>query len=255
MRETYARQYAALYRGHWWWRARERFLRDALRALPLDADLGPVLDVGCGDGLFFPVLRDWGEPEGVEVDGALVTDEGRARGRIHVGSFDETFQPGRRYRLITALDVLEHAPDEAAFLQRTRDLLTDDGLMVLTVPALRMLWTHHDVINRHRTRYTRGALRSAARKAGLDVLRLDYFFGWVVPVKLLVRFKEALFRPKSDAVRIPAPPVNALLEAACIAERALTRRTGLPVGSSLFAVLARDRSSGQNVARALEKGE
>ena len=252
MREIYARQYAALYRGHWWWRARERFLRDALRALPLDRDLGPVLDVGCGDGLFFPVLREWGEPEGVEADGALITAEGRARGPIHVGPFDETFRPGRRYRLITALDVLEHAPDEAAFLRRARDLLADDGLLLLTVPALRLLWTHHDDMNRHRIRYTRGTLRAAADAAGFDVLRLEYLFGWTVPVKLLVRLKEALIRPNRDTVRVPARPVNAFLEAVSVAERALTRRIGLPVGSSLMAVLARGDVSGENVTCVLE---
>ena len=242
MKETYARQYAALYRGHWWWRSRERFLAGVLRdLLPAGEELGPVLDVGCGDGLFFPVLEAWGQPEGVEADGALVTDAGRARGAIHVGPFDEGFRPGRRFRLITALDVLEHAADEGAFLRRARELLTDDGLLVVTVPALPWLWTHHDDLNLHRTRYTRATLRAAAAAAGLEVRRLDYFFGWTVPMKLLVRLKEALVAPKDDAVRIPVRPVNALLEGLSAAEHALTRRTGLPVGSSLLGVLTRRR--------------
>jgi len=239
MKGSYAQQYAALYHGHWWWRSRERFLREVLRTLSLGPNLGPVLDVGCGDGLFFDVLRAFGAPEGVEVDATLVTKRGRAAGPIHEGPFDETFRPGKRYRLITALDVLEHAPDEAVFLGRARDLLTDDGVLVLTVPAFRWLWTHHDDINHHRTRYTRQTLGAAAAAAGLEVRRQDYFFGWTVPVKLLVRLKEALARPKDDLVRIPAKPVNAFLEALCTAEHALTRRTGLPAGSSLLGILSR----------------
>lgn len=239
MRERYARQYAELYRGHWWWRARERYLRRVLHALPRSPGLGPVLDVGCGDGLFFEVLETWGTPEGVEADGALVTEAGRARGPIHVGPFDETFTPDHRYALITALDVLEHAPDEAAFLGRARALLSEDGLLVLTVPAFPWLWTHHDALNHHRIRYTKATLRAAADAADLEILRLEYFFGWTVPVKLLVRLKEALVAPGPEEVSIPPRPVNGVLEAACRAEQALARWTGLPVGSSLLAVLRR----------------
>ena len=239
MRERYASQYAALYRGHWWWRARERFLRGVLRSLPLGTGLGPILDVGCGDGLFFEALEAWGAPEGVEADGALVTDAGRSRGPIHVGPFDETFAPDHRYALITALDVLEHAPDEAAFLARARALLTGDGLLVLTVPAFPWLWTHHDDLNHHRIRYTKATLRAAAAAADLELLRLEYFFGWTVPVKLLVRLKEALAAPGAEEVSIPPAPVNGLLEAACRAEQAVARWTGLPAGSSLLAVLRR----------------
>ena len=241
MRASYAQQYAALYRSHWWWRSRERFLREVLRTLPLEPNLGPVLDVGCGDGLFFDVLRDFGTPEGVEADATLITEQGRAAGPIHVGPFDETFRPGKRYRLITALDVLEHAPDEAAFLGRTRDLLTDDGVLVLTVPAFRWLWTHHDDINLHRTRYTRPTLRAAAAAADLEVRRLDYFFGWTVPVKLLVRLKEAVWGAGGDEVQIPPGFINRLLERVCTIEHALARRAGLPVGSSILAVLTRAR--------------
>ncbi|MFH1529459.1 MAG: class I SAM-dependent methyltransferase [Pseudomonadota bacterium] len=239
MKETYARQYAELYGRHWWWRSRERFLRAVLRTLPLDADLGPVLDVGCGDGLFFPVLRAWGTPEGVEADGTVVTAEGRARGRIHVGPFDETFRPDRRYPLITALDVLEHASDEGAFLRRAHDLLSDAGLLVLTVPAFPWLWTHHDDINLHRTRYTRATLRTVARSAGLDVLRLHYFFGWTVPAKPLVRMKEALLGAGADTVRTPPPLINRLLEGVSNLEHHAALRGVLPAGSSLLAVLRR----------------
>ena len=239
MRERYASQYATLYREHWWWRSRERFLERVLRSLPLTGDSGPVLDVGCGDGLFFPVLEAWGEPEGVEADAGLVTDAGRSRWPIHVGPFDESFRPGRRYRLIVALDVLEHAPDEDAFLRRAHDLLTDDGLLLLTVPAHRWLWTHHDDLNLHRTRYTRRTLRAAAAGAALDILRLEYFFGWTVPLKLLVRLKEAVVGPGRDEVEIPSGPVNKALQGVCAVEQFLAQRGGLPIGSSLLAVLTR----------------
>jgi len=49
----YAAYYHHLYRYHWWWRAREAVIVAWLRRLVPAGGFGPILDVGCGDGLFF----------------------------------------------------------------------------------------------------------------------------------------------------------------------------------------------------------
>ena len=74
MDPTYARAYRALYERHWWWRARERLILDRLEALRPEGGWRHVLDVGCGDGLFFDRLERYGAPEGVEPDGTLVVE-------------------------------------------------------------------------------------------------------------------------------------------------------------------------------------
>lgn len=44
--------------------------------------------------------------------------------------------PDARYGSITALDVLEHVPDEAKLLAEAHRILAPDGLLVVTVPRL-----------------------------------------------------------------------------------------------------------------------
>ena len=63
MQEPYAAEYHKLYHGHWWWRSREAILLEVLRELFPGRDDLDVLDVGCGDGLFFPELERFGWQE------------------------------------------------------------------------------------------------------------------------------------------------------------------------------------------------
>src|SRR6266545_1573241 len=110
MDPEYALHYRRLYECHWWWRAREDFILAALERLRPGVG-GAILDVGCGDGLFFEKLSRLGLVEGIEMDPTGVTPGGRWASRIHIQPFDESFQPGRQYALVLMLDVLEHFAD------------------------------------------------------------------------------------------------------------------------------------------------
>ena len=236
MEPGYAAYYRHLYEHHWWWRARERIIVSHLERLKPPGGFGPILDVGCGDGLFFDRLRAFGEPEGIEGDASLVTAAGRARGPIHVGPFDESFRPGRRYALILLLDALEHFPDDRACLRRSVELLAPGGAVVITVPAFRSLWTAHDDVNRHVTRYTKATLGRLAADAGLRIDRAEYLFQWTALVKLAVRAKEAVWRPEPALPPVPGRVVNGALRTAAVLEHALLHRLPVPFGSSLLAI-------------------
>jgi len=237
MEAAYARQYRELYERHWWWRAREALVLRTLRRLRAGRGPARILDVGCGDGLFFDRLAELGEVEGIEPDASLLTADSPRRGRITVAPFDERFQPRRRYGLVLMLDVLEHLPDAEGALRHARSLLEPDGRLVVTVPAFNWLWTHHDELNRHYVRYTQPTLREVAGRAGLRVEASRYFFHWTVPGKLAVRAKERVLGPGGPE-RVPAGPVNRALYLLSRAEQATLGALRLPFGSSLLAVLA-----------------
>jgi len=232
----YAAHYRRLYEQHWWWRARERIILTHLERLTPPGGFGPILDVGCGDGLFLEKLTAVGDPEGVEEDASLVTAAGRARGPIHVGPFDASFRPGRRYALILLLDVLEHLRDDRACVRHALDLLAPQGTIVITVPAFRILWTAHDDVNRHVTRYTKATLGRLAADTGLRIDHAEYLFQWTALLKLAVRAKEAVWRREPGLPPVPGRIVNGALRAAAVAEHALLHRLPLPFGSSLLAI-------------------
>jgi 2-polyprenyl-3-methyl-5-hydroxy-6-metoxy-1,4-benzoquinol methylase len=208
VRDDYLKLYRDLYQQHWWWRARERLILKTLRAQQPPEGWKRILDVGCGDGLFFDQLKLLGEVEGVEPSAASVSEHGEYRSRIHACPFDENFQPGKQFTLILMLDVLEHLADPAAALSHAVALLARAGMVLVTVPAFNTLWTNHDLINEHVTRYTRRTFRQLARQAGLEIQAERYFFQWLFPVKLATRIMEHAMAPQPRPARVPPRWIN-----------------------------------------------
>lgn len=198
-----------------------------------------ILDVGCGDGLFFPALSQFGTVNGVESDSDIVDPAGEFSESIHVGLFD-SYQPHKQFHWITMLDVIEHIPDATTALQLAGDLLADDGKILITVPAFNMLWTKHDDFNQHQTRYTKRLLKQQTAKAGLKIINMHYFYHWTFAAKLLVRLKEAIVKAPPVSAQVPATWVNKTCQALCQLEQRLITPLHLPFGSSLFAVAVRD---------------
>jgi SAM-dependent methyltransferase len=234
---AYARAYRDLYERHWWWRARERFVLGELRRLKPDGGWGRILDVGCGGGVFLPELSKLGDVEGLEPDAALVLPDDSFRSRVHVRPFDETFRPGHPFGLMLMLDVLEHMPDPRAALTHAISLLEPGGVLLATVPAFMILWTSHDVLNRHYTRYTRKRFTALARECGFEILTSRYFYHWLFAAKIAARAMEAAQVSKAPrAPRVPPGWLNSLLYFVSRAEHSGLRSLPLPFGSSLLTI-------------------
>lgn len=98
-----------------------------------------VLDVGCGDGGLATVLQE----KGYIVDGADISPQAIAHAQsflrkgylvdLSASVWDEGLMK-QRYDVIVATEVLEHtfSPDEV--LARLKELLNDDGAILITVP-------------------------------------------------------------------------------------------------------------------------
>ena len=212
---------------------------DALEAQRPAAGWRNILDVGCGDGLFFDELaRLPGVQlvEGVEPATALVSPDGPHRARIHVVPFDAGFDLGRRYSLIVMLDVLEHLPDPAASLRHALSLLEPGGVFLATVPAFMSLWTRHDDLNHHYARYDKASVDALAARAGLRIEQSRYFFHWTAAAKIATRIKEALLPGTPASPSVPPAAVNRALYALSRLEAATIGRLPMPFGSSLLVV-------------------
>lgn len=236
MDAEYALNYRELYENHWWWRARERFILATIEGLRPQGNWGSILDVGCGEGVFFDRLSKFGEVEGVESNPSLATKDHRWKQRIHVSAFDATFETNKQYSLILMLDVLEHFANPTVALRRSEKLLDVKGSLLITVPAFSCLWTTHDDLNHHVSRFTKQSLAALISHTSLRIHALRYFFHWAFPVKMLIHCKELCFRTDPVIPKVPARKVNALLYRLSIFEQAVFRTVSLPFGSSLLAV-------------------
>jgi 2-polyprenyl-3-methyl-5-hydroxy-6-metoxy-1,4-benzoquinol methylase len=233
---VYAQRYRTLWERHWWWRSRESLLLATIKALSGSTPIRQILDIGCGDGLFFDALSRFGEVDGLEPDTALLRHD-RWRSRITVGSLGPGFRTDRSYDLALMLDVLEHIEDDRSALDSARAAIRPGGALVVTVPALPWLWSRHDEANAHFRRYRPRGLREVLTVAGFTVESIRYYFAWTVAPMLLRRWLAPSGRGTSDYdVLIPPAPLNQLLTAYTRAEHAIGRHLPWPVGSSLLAI-------------------
>ena len=230
----YGARYEDLYRRHWWWRAREAAILLELRRQSPKGGFRRILDVGCGNGLFFDRLRELGEVEGVEPDTALLDPRGPWRHAIHAVPFDDGFLPGHRFDAILMLDVLEHLDDPAAALHHAVELLAPGGVILCTVPAFQWLWTSHDVLNHHRRRYNRREFRELARQGGMKISSERYLFQWLVPAKLAVRWLEHLRNSPPRPPTVPPEPLNSALRIVSRIQERVTSVIRVPWGGSLM---------------------
>jgi SAM-dependent methyltransferase len=252
----FSRHYRELYEKHWWFRAREELIIKLLRRKQPPGGWGTILDVGCGDGLFFDELMQFGDVEGIEPAKEAIRPNNPFRQRIHIGSFDENFQPGKQYSLILMLDVVEHLPAPVQALRHAISLLQPEGRLLITVPAFLALWTSHDQLNYHFTRFTKASFSQIAKEAGITIVESRYLFFWLFFAKLAVRAKESLLGSKLAIPGVPAHGVNRLLFWACSVEEKLLGRFPIPLGCSLLvfgeADLSRTAARLKDVGRTLQ---
>jgi len=234
MDEKYAAAYPDLYTGHWWWRAREDILLQEIQALLKSTGQARILDVGCGAALFFDALEPFGHVEGLESDRTAVERSGKWRARVTVGELDDTYRPSAPFDLILMLDVIEHVRQPRPLLRRAAEILARNGKLLVTVPAFTWLWTSHDDLNNHATRYSAAQLRAILDGAGLTTLRTSYLFQSLVAPKLLVRARESLIASQPQVPRIPPKPINRAAHTWFRVEHQLMG--WLPFGGSVLAV-------------------
>jgi 2-polyprenyl-3-methyl-5-hydroxy-6-metoxy-1,4-benzoquinol methylase len=237
----YGKHYGELYRLHWWWRAREEALLNVLwRQLRSNRGL-EILDVGCGNGLFFDKLAEFGNVEGIEPDAELVDPMGRHSSKIHLVPFDKNFHPQKRFDLILMLDVLEHLDHPEQALMYAHELLKEGAALLISVPAFQSLWTSHDVMNQHRIRFRRRTLFPLLQEAGFEIAESKYWYQWVFPVKLAAGVAERIVRPRPSPPRIPPKWLNSFLYRISRVEQETLGMCGIPFGSSLMAFCRRDK--------------
>lgn len=226
---------------HWWFVGRRNIVSDIINR-HLHTPQAKILDAGCGTGGNLLMLSRYGQVDAFELDDAArASANDRQITVVRYGCLpDDLPRFDYKFDLIVMLDVLEHIDDDSSALQVLSDHLTDDGIILVTVPAFAWLWSKHDDIHHHRRRYHMNDIRMAVERAGLEVKSASYFNIFLFPLIATVRIIQRLFPPTQSAsadLRIPPIQANRLLCWSFSLERYLLRYFKLPFGVSLLAII------------------
>ncbi len=173
-----------------------------------------MLDVGCGDVFVADELgARYPRATFYAVDTAF-TDELIERSRRHLranvfpsASLDRMTPPLEgQVSLVLLMDVIEHVPDDKAFLADLagRTFVGEQTRFLITVPAYQRLFCSHDVFLGHYRRYSPRMLREHLQASGLTVIDEGSFFFSLLAARGLQVIKERLFEADSDRATLVA---------------------------------------------------
>jgi SAM-dependent methyltransferase len=227
-----------------WFRSRNQLVIQLLRTYFPDAR--SLLEIGCGTGYVLsgvhaalPNLRLAGSE--LHVAGLRYASKRLPGADLYQMDcrhipFDSEFD------VVCAFDVLEHVEEDETAMAEMRRATRPGGGVVISVPQHPWLWSAGDVYSHHKRRYRRRELRAKLEAAGLTVVRMTSFVGFLLPLMALSRVRQRNLKTYDPQSEYRAPrAVDRALEAVLSSERALIRGgVSLPAGGSLVAVARRD---------------
>ncbi|HEY9677443.1 MAG TPA: class I SAM-dependent methyltransferase [Drouetiella sp.] len=162
-----------------------------------------VLDVGCGDGHTLDLYASRPNVRTYGVDFNLAAlQQAKANGHsVYAGSFEDAALPPDSFDLVTATHVIEHVPDPARFLAKTKQVLRSGGVIWLETPNIgtvdakwfcnRHWGAYH--FPRHWFFFNRETLQKLASKGGFEPIFVDFvpnaiFWFWTFHSILIERF-------------------------------------------------------------------
>jgi SAM-dependent methyltransferase len=160
---------------------------------------GQILEVGIGHGSYCRLLREHGDYIGIDHDAKSVADArlrfpGIVFARCDILGAAElrSAVPGGADAVVS-LNVFEHIEDDEKALGNVISIIKPGGHLLVSVPAMMILYNELDRLAGHVRRYTTARLRDILERQPVEIIRLDY----INPVGALGWWMNSILRPKS----------------------------------------------------------
>lgn len=228
---------------HFWFRARNRIILRTFRRYLDDQARPRVLEIGCGTGY---VLQRLAMENRYDLTGLESHLSGLHYARRRVPDVELVQADARdlpyeaEFDAIGAFDVIEHIDEDDAVLASIGRALKPGGIVVVTVPQHKWLWSQTDEAAMHKRRYGRSELVSKFRVAGLRPIHCTSFVTTLLPVMCASRLKkrQPMARAQADPYEFE---LSRTANAVCtlgmwIDETLIGMGLSLPFGGSLLAV-------------------
>ena len=197
-----------------------------------DGDLPLLLNVGCGGGLFNELAIEAGfqviacEPD--ETAYSLAKEFNHPNLKIYLGDIS-AIQPPVSADAIVCHDVLEHIDAENKALRMIANSMHQDGIFIISVPAIDRLFGFHDIQLGHFRRYNKTTLKRALNFC-FDIESVRYYGFFGIPL--------ALYYSKIKNIAYPQLKSSDLSLVSRIAKILvfIEIRIELPAGTSVIAV-------------------
>lgn len=227
---------------HWWFRSKATFVSLLIRRFALTE--GWLVDIGAGPGGVTAMLG-WAPDHSMALErNTQLVRETKRRNAVQAVVGDAVQLPiaDSTIKVVCLLDVIEHLSDPVSAIREAARVLTDDGRLIINVPAHPRLWSSADEVLGHAKRYTRKTLRAELEEAGCRLVWASHVFSWLFfPVWLRRRT-----RPSSEpqlGLNVSSPTIDRVSMLLTRLEWLVVSHVPLTFGTSLLCIARRADSA------------
>jgi SAM-dependent methyltransferase len=198
-----------------------------------------TLDIGCGTGSNLKALTSAGlHPIGLDRSiYALTLVRTKKEFPLLAGDLNNLAIKTKSVGLIIAMDILEHLEDDRKGIVESYRVLSEGGILILTVPAFKSLRGVQDVVTGHKRRYSRKKITRKLRQEGFAILKSSYFnFFLFFPILIARRMIYLLGLKIESENEVNFPLINFFLKAIFSLEVYALKYLSFPFGVSILCI-------------------
>jgi len=223
---------------HWWFVVRRKLLHSILSSVKILKNCA-VLEVGCGTGANLRTLGSAGI-YGIGLDRsvyALTLVKSKENLPLLAGDLNNLPIKTKSVGLIIAMDIFEHLEDDRKGIVESYRVLSEGGILILTVPAFKSLRGVQDVVTGHKRRYSRKKITRKLRQEGFAILKSSYFnFFLFFPILIARRMIYLLGLKIESENEVNFPLINFFLKAIFSLEVYALKYLSFPFGVSILCI-------------------
>jgi len=231
-------------KGWWWGKARYILALKLLYKFDLTNLKKHNLDIGPSEGSFLEYLREENinfkaidpDDQAIEYCQKRGFKDQVVKGGIHNIPFEH-----QSFTSVTALDVIEHVPNDNKSIKEINRVLVREGISIIYLPAHKWLWSKNDEFYHHIKRYSIKDIKELAKINDFEISYCGYFNFFLFPIFIVFIALNKIF-PKYDSSSTLKPlpsPINSLLLSILKFEIFLITKLNikLPFGNTIVAVI------------------
>lgn len=184
----------------YWFKHRNNCIIELVKNFPPQAE---IIDIGGGNGFVSKGLEENGFATVILEPGIIGVNNSKKRNlnTVICSSLENSGFKSDSVSAIGCFDVIEHIENDYEFVSTLKSLLIKGGMLYLTVPSNKILWSNEDKIAGHYRRYSKHNIETLLTNTGFKIVYCSYLFSILIIPVLLFRTIPSWFGIKKTEIK------------------------------------------------------